>query len=258
MPHWNTEYQVLYKDCRKSLVVKSGKKYGLLSVKKWHSANEPLCRVSGEDTRQRINGGYRPLTEASLCRVLLFTECSALGKPPLCRVLLFAECSALDKPPLCRVPVVCRVLSLWHSANNLFTECPIKSTRQSLGHSAKKPSPVVRRPQRGGCRTSLDLFHVVQLFSYLKEYYSVVWWNNNRKNLFQVFFSQSSNRTFSQSHWFSFLKALYIMMKEPGLINLQPHYCIITCYLNCCSKLHYCIMPMKENKLQGTKYSVVR
>jgi len=113
-----------------------------------------------------------------------------------------------------------------------------------------------RRPQRGGCRTSLDLFHVVQLFSYLKEYYSVVWWNNNWKNLFLVFFSQSSNRTFSQSHWFSFLKALYIMMKEPGLINLQPHYCIITCYLNCCSKLHYCIMPIKENKLQGTKYTV--
>ena len=116
-----------------------------------------------------------------------------------------------------------------------------------------------RRPQRGGCRTSLDLFHVVQLFSYLKEYYSVVWWNNNWKNIFLVFFSQSSNRAFSQSHWFSFLKALkYITMKEPGLINLQPYYCIITCYLNCCSKLHYCIMPMKENKLQGTKYSVVR
>ena len=61
-----------------------------------------------------------------------------------CRVLLFVECSALGKPPLCRVPVVCRVLSLWHSANSLFAECPIKSTRQSLGHSTKKPSPVVK------------------------------------------------------------------------------------------------------------------
>ena len=39
--------------------------------------------------------------------------------------------------------LVCRVLSLWHSATSLFAECPIKSTRQSMGHSAKKPSPVV-------------------------------------------------------------------------------------------------------------------
>ena len=34
------EYQVLYEDRRKSLEVKSEKKYGLPSVKKkWHSAN---------------------------------------------------------------------------------------------------------------------------------------------------------------------------------------------------------------------------
>ena len=104
----------------------------------------PLCRVSGEDTRQRVNGGCRPLTAAALCRVSWSTECPTLGKPGLCRVLLFVECSALGKPPLCRVPVVCRVLSLWYSANNLFTECPIKNTQQSLGHSAKKPSPVVK------------------------------------------------------------------------------------------------------------------
>ena len=29
----------------------------------------PICRVSGEDTRQRVNGGCRPLTAAALCRV---------------------------------------------------------------------------------------------------------------------------------------------------------------------------------------------
>ena len=98
----------------------------------------PLCRVSQEDTRQRVNGGCRPLTAAALCRVFWFAECPTLGKPGLCRVLLFAECSALSKPPLCRVPVVCRVLSLWHSTNSLFAERPIKSTRQNLGHSAKK------------------------------------------------------------------------------------------------------------------------
>jgi hypothetical protein len=48
---------------------------------------------------------------------------------------------------------------------------------------------------------------------------------------------------------FSFPKALkYIMMKKQRLVNLQPYYCIVTCYLNCCSKLNYSIMPIKENK----------
>ena len=82
------------------------------------------------------------------------------------------------------------------------------------------------------------------------------------KNTIVLFGEITTERTFS---WFSFLKAViglflkalkYITMKEPGLINLQPYYCIITCYLNCCSKLHYYIMPIKENKLQGTKYTV--
>ena len=112
-------------------------------VSKMALGKSPLCRVSGEDTRQRVNGSCRPLTAAALCRVFWFAECPTLGKPGLCRVLLFAECSALGKPPLYRVPLVCRVLSLWHSANSLFAERPIKSTRQSLGHSAKMPSPVV-------------------------------------------------------------------------------------------------------------------
>ena len=104
-----------------------------------------VCRVSKNDTRQiRALPSVQPLTAAALCRVFWFAECPTLGKPGLCRVLLFAECSALGKPPLCRVSVVCRVLSLWHSANSLFTERPIKSTRQSMGHSAKKPSLVVR------------------------------------------------------------------------------------------------------------------
>ena len=82
------EYQVLSEDCRKSLDVKSEKKYGLPSVKKWHSAKEPLCWVSGADTRHRINGGYRPLTVAALCRVLLFDTRQTWSLPSviLCRV----------------------------------------------------------------------------------------------------------------------------------------------------------------------------
>ena len=80
--------------------------------------------------------------------------------PPLCRVLLLA----LSKPPLCRVPVICRVLSLWHSANSLFVERPIKSTRQSLGHSAKKPSPVVN----DGIKTPKNVLHSSQIKSEFK------------------------------------------------------------------------------------------
>ena len=92
MPHWNMEYQVLYEDCRKSLESKVKKKFGLSSVKKMTLGKSELCRVSGEDTRHRVNGGCQPLTVAALCRVLWFAECRALGKPGLCRVLLFAEC----------------------------------------------------------------------------------------------------------------------------------------------------------------------
>ena len=122
------------------------KKIWFAECQKMTLGKSQLCRVSGEDTRHRVNGGCQSLTAAALCRVFWFAECPTLGKPGLCRVLLFAECSALGKPPLCRVPVVCRVLSLWHSTNSLFAVRPIKSTRQSLGHSAKKPSPVVRGP----------------------------------------------------------------------------------------------------------------
>ena len=116
------EYQVTAEKVWRSKV----KKKWFAECQKMTLGKSPLYRVSGEDTRQRVNGGCRPLTAAALCRVFWFAECPTLGKPPLCRV-----------------PAVCQVLSLWHSANSLFAERPIKSTRQSLGHSTKKPSPVV-------------------------------------------------------------------------------------------------------------------
>ena len=137
------EYQVLYEDCKKVWRSKV-KKIWFAECQKMTLDKSPLYRVSVEDTRQRVNGGCQPLTAVALCRVFWFAECPTLGKPGLCRVLLFAECAALGKPTLCRVPVVCRVLSLWHSANSPFAERPIKSTRQSMGHSTKKPSLVVQ------------------------------------------------------------------------------------------------------------------
>ena len=56
------EYQVLYEDCRKSLKVKS-EKIWFAECQKMTLGKSPLCRVSGEDTRQRVNGG-------GLCQVL--------------------------------------------------------------------------------------------------------------------------------------------------------------------------------------------
>ena len=67
-----------------------------------------------------------------------------------------AKTKALGKIHLCRVPekntrqrrilpcvFVCRVYFIWHSANTVFAECPIKYTRQSLRHSANRRFPVV-------------------------------------------------------------------------------------------------------------------
>ena len=125
---WSTRYCVRTVE---KVEVKS-EKIWFVECQKMTLGKSPLCRVSGKG-----------LTEAALCRVFWFAECPTLDTPGLCRVLLFAECSALGKPPICRVPVVCRVLSPWHSANSLFVERPIKSTRQSLEHSAKKSSPIV-------------------------------------------------------------------------------------------------------------------
>ena len=107
------EYQVLYEDCRKSLEVKSEKNM--------------ICRVSKNDTRQRILFAEcqertlrKELTAVALCRVLLFDTRQTWSLPSviLCRVfgtrqttfLPSASCLpsafslALGKQPLYRVP----------------------------------------------------------------------------------------------------------------------------------------------------------
>ena len=43
------------------------KKNSLPSVKKMTFGKLPFCRVSGEDTRQRVNGGCQPLAAVALC-----------------------------------------------------------------------------------------------------------------------------------------------------------------------------------------------
>ena len=66
------------------------KKIWFAECQKMTLGKSALCRVLGEDTRQRVNGGG-PLPSVLVCRV---PDTRQTG---LCRVLLFTECSALGK-----------------------------------------------------------------------------------------------------------------------------------------------------------------
>jgi len=112
---WSTRY------CMRTV-----KKVWRLKVKKiWFAkcqkmtlGKSPLCRVSGEDTRQRVNGGCRPLTAAVLCRVFCTRQTWSLPSVIVCRVLGTRQTTSLPsasclpsalsltlgKRPLCRVP----------------------------------------------------------------------------------------------------------------------------------------------------------
>jgi hypothetical protein len=75
-----------------------------------------LCRVSRDDTRQRM-----------LCRVSTGWHSAKMCK------LIFAECQMVDT----RQRILCRVPPIWHSAKFIlkikknFAECQITGTRQS-------------------------------------------------------------------------------------------------------------------------------
>ena len=68
----------------------------------------------------------------------------------------FAEC---QKKTLGK-DVFCRVYFIWHSANTVFAECPIKYTRQSLRHSAKCRFPVVVLLLYPGMASNPDLLRL--------------------------------------------------------------------------------------------------
>ena len=99
----NTRQRSLFAECQKMPLGKS-----------------PLCRVSRDDTRQRVNGGCRPLTAAAfaecqenntrqipvlpsviICRVLGTRQTTSL---PSARCLSSAFSLALGKQSLCLVP----------------------------------------------------------------------------------------------------------------------------------------------------------
>ena len=93
------------------------KKNMVCRVSKMTLDKSPLCRVSGEDTRQRVNGGG-PLPSVLVCRVPDTRQTWSLPSVIVCRVLgtrqttslSCASCLpsafslALGKQPLCRVP----------------------------------------------------------------------------------------------------------------------------------------------------------
>ena len=83
------------------------KKYGFAECQKITLGKSPLCRVLGEDTRQRVNGDG-PLPSVLVCRVPtnhLFAECYCLPSARHSANHLFAECQ-------------------------LFAECFLSGTRQ--------------------------------------------------------------------------------------------------------------------------------
>ena len=91
------------------------KKNSLPSVKKMTFGKLPFCRVSGEDTRQRVNGGRRLFAECQdnntrqrpvlpsviVCRVVGSRQTTSL---PSASCLPSAFSLALDKQLLCQVP----------------------------------------------------------------------------------------------------------------------------------------------------------
>ena len=111
----------------------------LPSAKTKALGKDAFCRVPKNGTRQNT---YLPSARKRHSAKTDFAECRkmALGKIHLCRV---PEKKHSAKPYLSSF--FYRVYFIWHSAKTVFTECPIKYTRQSLRHSAKYRFPVVNR-----------------------------------------------------------------------------------------------------------------
>jgi hypothetical protein len=109
-----------------------------------HSAKKTLCRVPTHGSRQRLTAisfgaaADSPLPSAAfadrpLCRVFDTRQTC------LCRVGSCAECPALGKEARCREPNFTEC----GSRQSLLCRVPTKGTRQRCRHSAKPRIPVV-------------------------------------------------------------------------------------------------------------------
>jgi hypothetical protein len=104
-----------------------------------HSAKKPLCRVPAVGSRQRLTAvSVGTAVDGPLPRAPV-AECLTLGK------LVFAECRPV---PSVQHSVKSRVAESLASPSvalgkDVFAECPTKGTRQRIQHSAKPWIPVV-------------------------------------------------------------------------------------------------------------------
>jgi hypothetical protein len=90
----------------------------------WHSAKKPLCQVPAVGSRQRLTAvSFGTAANGPLPRAP-FVECLTLGK------LVFAESLTLPNAAL---------------GKSFFAECPTKGTLQRIQHSAKPAIPVVNK-----------------------------------------------------------------------------------------------------------------
>ena len=84
----------MYENCRKSLEVKSEEKIWFAECQKMTLGKSPLCRVSGEDTRQRVNGGGN-LPSVLVYRVPDTRQTWSLPSVIVCRVLVTRQTTFL-------------------------------------------------------------------------------------------------------------------------------------------------------------------
>ena len=133
-----------------------------------------------------------------VCRVSLSRHSAKMALcwvPAVCRE---PEPGALGTTSVCRVSRVCRVLFFWCSVNRLITECPIKCTRQRLGHSANSRFPVVM-PATG----KLFVVHLIPLLLGIMLLYIVIFLNN-----------QSGRLTVCKKKYKGLLELLYLNTKD--------------------------------------------
>jgi hypothetical protein len=107
----------------------------------WEKKKNILCRVSKNATRQSIVcqvsglGHSAKITTVSYKRLLT----------ALCRASLFAKCLPIPRLLFSVNVVVTKSRSLPSATlvKDFFAECPIKSTHQSVVHTAKSQIPVM-------------------------------------------------------------------------------------------------------------------
>jgi hypothetical protein len=114
--------------------------YRVLDV--WHSAKNPLCRVPAAGSRQRLTAvSFGTAVDGPLPRAPC-AECLTLGKS------VFVECLSVPSVQHSVKSLIAERLVLPSAAlgKSFFAECPTKGTRQRFQHSAKPWIPVVYPP----------------------------------------------------------------------------------------------------------------